>query len=389
MVKHRRYLIDQLLGRVKALDALASNKGIKGSLARLVVMIFILSYFYFAREIQDFFGTVCSYSDWKCWQIRNGTSFYIAVIFLAIPICFNCANILKCYNVYWRNKKRWKVYCPSQVALLMRDADPLTKFERRKRRADSDIPRLLDAITYQRRHVRLGVVLSMLSRRHVDLGMHAYFVMGDMALLKQHFYVASKLCAVSLHEDGGPISLDLDSFLVALLSDSPTVITLFSTLEQSDAEAPPDDPRYSQFYAHMFQLVLRDDHALLRQKIAVAAREAGKSHRNEFATGQDLYSLLLTGDKAGLEARLDQRARDTSVNPWIEDFFAGAAMLEAKLCWLKGIRVQTENAMIPMTLLPVQPLAQYDNVYEFLQPGWKPPLQGALGRLISTRLKRS
>ena len=383
MVKRRLYLIDQFLGRVKALDAQTRNKDIKGSLARLVTMIFILNLFYFSREIQDFLGTVCSYSDWKCRQARNGAGFYIAAIFLAIPICFDCANIIKCCNVYWRNKKRWKVYCPSQVALLMRDADPLTKFERRKQRADGDIPRLLDAITYQRRYVRLGVVLSMLSRRHVDLGMHAYFVMGDMALLKQHFYVASKLYAVSLHEDGGPISLDLGSFLVALLSDSPMVIKLFSTLEQSNDEAALDDPRYSQFYAHMSQLVLRDDHTLLRQKIAVAAREAGKSHRDEFAPGQDLYSLLLTRDKAGLEARLDRRARDTSINPWIEDFFAGAAMLEAKLCWLKGIPVQTDNAMIPMALLPVQPLAQYDDVYEFLQLGWKPPLQGALGRLIS------
>ena len=217
--------------------------------------------------------------------------------------------------------------------------------------------------------------------------MHAYFVMGDVELLKQHFHVASRLHAVSMNDDGGPTTFQFLSFLVALLSDSPTVIESFSTREPREYVSARDDPRYSQFHAHMFQLVLQDNRALLREKIAIATRKAGKRYREEFAAGRDLYSLLLAHDKTGLELRLDRLARIKSVNPWIEDFIAGAAMVEAKLCWLKGIPVEINNPLIPMALLPVQPLAHYDDVYDFLRPGWKPPLQGALGKLLS-RLRR-
>lgn len=268
----------------------------------------------------------------------------------------------------------------------MTNSDLISKFDGRKQRAAGDIPRLIEEISYHRRRIRLAVVLSNLSLRHLDLGMHAYFVMGDMAMLRQHFHVASKLRVASINEDGrATFELDIP-FLFAMLSDSPEVINSLSTLEPSKYVHERDDPRRPQYYVHMLQLALRDDHTLLREKIALAARKAGKSYREEFAAGQDLYSLLLARDKAGLEARLNRRARIKSVNPWIEDFIAGAAMVEAKLCWLKGIPVQIDNPLIPMALLPVQPLAHYGDVYEFLQPGWKPPLQGALGKLIS-RLK--
>lgn len=260
---------------------------------------------------------------------------------------------------------------------------PEEKFARVAPELLAELTTVADWYRYGWKRLRRGVVLGHLARNHVGLGVNAYFVQGDLQQLKQHFHVASVLYAYSVNEDGGP-AFELDtSFLVALLSDSPKVIKLFSTLKPSEFAPARDDPRQSQFYAHMFQLVLQDDRALLREKIALAARKAGKRDRGEFAAGQDLYSLLLARDKAGLEARLDRRARIKSVNPWVEDFIAGAAMVEAKLCWLKGIPVQINNPLIPMALLPVQPLAHYDDVYDFLQPGWKPPLQGALGKLIA------
>jgi hypothetical protein len=62
-------------------------------------------------------------------------------------------------------------------------------------------------------------------------------------------------------------------------------------------------------------------------------------------------------------------------------FLAGQSTVRAKLCWIKGIPLQIEGPWVPMELMPIQPLAHYDDEYEFLKPGWVPPPQGLAGKI--------
>lgn len=55
--------------------------------------------------------------------------------------------------------------------------------------------------------------------------------------------------------------------------------------------------------------------------------------------------------------------------------------METKLCWLKGINIQIDSPLVPMALMPVKPLDYYDEVYEFLQADWVPPVQGLMGKV--------
>ena len=84
-----------------------------------------------------------------------------------------------------------------------------------------------------------------------------------------------------------------------------------------------------------------------------------------------LHAMLL--QKEGLQALIENQAKIKSVHELEGQFLAGFAMIHAKLCWCRGIEVQIENPLIPMDLLPIEPLDFYDVEYDFLRPGWSPP----------------
>jgi hypothetical protein len=233
----------------------------------------------------------------------------------------------------------------------------------------------------------LSWILLCMSSRHLQCGMHAYYVNRDATQFKQEFYVASmlELRRYNFHHEQ---EFGLGSVLsYALLSDCSRVISEAAALEVPEHLKHRDDPRASNFLLHMYQLAVRGEEDALRKKIAIGAKRSGKSFREEFASGTDFFSLLLARDKRGLEARITMLTRIPTKAAVFEGLIALGAAKEAKICWLKGIEVQIDSPMLPMELMPHQPLPHYDNVYDFLEAGWKPPLQGALGKLIS-RLRR-
>ncbi|WP_133649781.1 hypothetical protein [Paraburkholderia flava] len=64
-----------------------------------------------------------------------------------------------------------------------------------------------------------------------------------------------------------------------------------------------------------------------------------------------------------------------------DEFMSYTGTLEAKLSWYRGIQVEIDHPLVPMELMPVQFLDHYDDVYDFLKPGWVPPPQGLVGRV--------
>ena len=250
------------------------------------------------------------------------------------------------------------------------------------------MPALIEKIRYRIKPIDLGGCYSLLSGYHQRLGVYDYFVEGHIYDLKQHFYTANQLeqACVGL-ESHSPTLATHHTFLYGLLSDSPAVINWLKTADSDQMRQERDNPRLPWFYNHMTQLVLLDKWDALPAKIEKAAQKAGKGLREKFASGQDFHSLLLKRDKTGLEQLLTNEARKRQGDPLLEDWIAEASTWRAKLCWLKGIPVQIDSPLVPMELMPIQPLAHYDDVYDFLQPGWVPPSQGIVGR-VSRWLKR-
>ena len=240
-----------------------------------------------------------------------------------------------------------------------------------------------DDYRYGHRRYVLTAVLSHMVYGHLYQAMYANYVNHDSSQFRQEFYVASQI-ELRRHRVHGAQSMETwRPLLYATLSDDETIIDEMAKLETPEHLKLRDDPRAPNFLVHMFQLAVRGEDVPLREKISVGAQRSGKRYREEFASGTDFFSLLLARDKAGLEARIGRLAKRTGGDhPAFEGFMRTDAVLEAKICWRRGIEVRVDHPMVPMGMMPIQPLAHYHNVYDFLELGWKPPLQDRLGLLV-------
>jgi hypothetical protein len=228
-------------------------------------------------------------------------------------------------------------------------------------------------LRYQTQYHKInrGSVLRNIAPLSEDRGLKCFFIDDDLGGLKQDFYVVCKLYMASQKEGepGGDVFVTYEPFLFGLLSDSPEIYDWLTHAELKNK----GEVKTPHFLFHQFQLVLRRDDDALRETIAVVAKKGGNQNKALSQAGQDFFSLLLKQDKEGLQALIEDQAKIKSVNELEGQFLAGFAVVHAKLCWYRGIEVHIQNPLVPMQLMPIEPLDSYDVEYDFLRPGWTPP----------------
>lgn len=265
-----------------------------------------------------------------------------------------------------------------------------------KRNRDSAInenPRLAYEFRYMRTKRNLAALLSHIAGNHEWIGTYDGFVNSDIVGMKQNYYVSSRLKSLEIqYLSEYQTRFFSPRFLYAMLSDSTKVIDAYAHFEPGEYVLHRSKPNLPQFQAHMYQLALRDEHDGIREKIQIAAQKAGKKLREEYRDERDFYSLLLKRDKQNLEGLILEKAKQWQAvikrdgmtgTPITADIMATSAMEYAKLCWLKGVEVEIDHPLVPMELLPIEPLPQYDDVYDFLNPNWVPPQQNLLVKITN------
>ncbi|MEW5789409.1 MAG: Imm49 family immunity protein [Pseudomonadota bacterium] len=257
----------------------------------------------------------------------------------------------------------------------------------------------ISALTHQVRDPAVdnrGALLNRMARDHVALGLHGFYREGSPESLKQHFHVASRLRLASLREPGGETLGSRSPFLYALLSDNATLIDAYA--RAAPGRSRPDQPLRLPFHVHLLQLAIRGDFAGLACKLDIVGKgiEAREGSRK---AGQDFYSLLGRRDQAGLENLLLEEARvweaklarGKEVGDAQHRQFMAACAMKVKLCWMHGLPVRVEHPLVPMELMPLRPLARYEDPYDFLDaradrhPPPRPRLMNRLGGWMRAR----
>lgn len=253
---------------------------------------------------------------------------------------------------------------------------------------EEKLGRNLDRVQLERKR-GLSWALRCLDSHALTKGTCAYYLGGDAAAFRQWFYVGSKLVIANfahagIWERGGNGVLGMGGCLLyALLSDNEEVIQTLARAENELMRKERNNPLYPAFHVHMIQLTILGEDSALLEKVAKLAKNGEKRYRKEAAAGEDFYTLLVRRDKAALERYITGKsAKIKSADILFEDVMSYLGTLQTKLCWYRGIDVQIDSPLVPMELMPVRPLPRYDNHYDFLEPGWKPPVQGRLGRLL-------
>lgn len=253
-----------------------------------------------------------------------------------------------------------------------------------------DIKRSLLLLEQEFQTLDISSVLCHLAMAHENLGLIALYAHQDIAAFKQHWSVVSKLRVhAARHEpdsenyvSGGTMSREME-LLYAFVSDNPAAIEEVATLDTPRLIRYQDDAKAREFTFHLAQLVIRGDYEAAQAKIERGAKKAGGSLKKAYATGTDFYSLLIKGDKAGLEASIMDYTKQEEKNtlPTVCDFIRPVSTFRAKLCWRKGIPVEIEHPMVPMAWMPIAPLSHYDDIYDFFAPDWTPPDQSLFARV--------
>ncbi|WP_080405160.1 contact-dependent inhibition immunity protein BcpI [Burkholderia ubonensis] len=259
------------------------------------------------------------------------------------------------------------------------EIDELANFVNREKER---VPDLVNAIFYRRNKVRLGAVYEGLASRARAQAVYEYFGKENIAASKQNFYLSSKLSIESCDLDGGASFTTGLEMLCAILSDNESVIEAAARVETSALLNGRDDPKSAAAFQYRFQLAILGKDQELEALIEEVRRKGTKADRQAISNGEYFFSLLLSRDAAGLRALIEKRhANIKSVWPDFEDFISYLGTLETKICWRRGIPIEVDHPLVPMGLMPVKPLDHYDDVYDFLKPGWVPPQQGLIGRV--------
>ncbi|MDR1708322.1 MAG: hypothetical protein LBS70_01210, partial [Candidatus Accumulibacter sp.] len=154
-------------------------------------------------------------------------------------------------------------------------------------------------------------LFSFMADSHEKLGILAYFVHHDMAAFKEHWALASKLWLhASRHlplkdyyMSGGETKYTLAvNFLYPLVSDDARVIEEVAALESPVLLMYRNEPKAAEFDFHLAQLVIRGDYEAAQAKIALGAKKGRSEYKQAYASGTDVCSLVMKGDKAALES---------------------------------------------------------------------------------------
>jgi hypothetical protein len=242
---------------------------------------------------------------------------------------------------------------------------------------------------YSKEAPKFEHLFDRIASAHEHLGLIAYFVRRDWLAFKKHWHILSRISVLaSRHEPdsdnyitGGSMSRERD-LLYAFISDSPLAISEVVALDTPRLRRWRDTPKAAEFSFHLAQLAMRGDEEEIEEKIAVGAKKAGGHLKESYAKNTDFYSLLMRGDKAGLEASImDCTKAEQKHTMIICDFIRPLSTFRTNLCWYKGIPVEIEHPMMPMDWMPIAPLAHYEDVYDFLSPAWTPPDQSLFARV--------
>lgn len=208
--------------------------------------------------------------------------------------------------------------------------------------------------------------LSMLRSDHLNVAIYDYFSAGDELSLKKNLYAASELTPEILrYGEQYAFSTDIEIFC-SLMSDCDSVVVDICNFDDGAFSRNKNNPLLHQFVSHMYQLAIKSDWSELQVKIDRIAKNGRKNERKKSMNGQDFFSLLIAGDVKGLEKSILEKVSEKPLRPIVEGVLSVAATLEAKICWRHGIEVKFDSPLIPENLLPIRPLPEYVNSYDFM-----------------------
>lgn len=226
-----------------------------------------------------------------------------------------------------------------------------------------------------------AINLKSLAKNTSIRGFNAFYFEHDVSATKQWFYLTAKLLAKSCEYTKGWNMWTPHEFIFALLSDSPEIIEVYKKLDtQNNSDYPPlqecyELPKEGRFYVLLMQYLLRSDWHTIEQMWETYQQKIKKQdsyHIDEF----QFYFALRDGDTQimreiitrYLAPRTHKYLNKHIVMEFSGEFWSHRPTMYSKLAAMFGYELDIEHKLIPKELIPVRPLAHYDDYYDFFAP---------------------
>jgi hypothetical protein len=241
--------------------------------------------------------------------------------------------------------------------------------------------------------------MSELSRQAVAAAMVAWFRDKDLLKCKHAAFVATKIDRLlrQLDQDwltGSPVAFGLFWPMCLLLSDHEELIQWYAAFDWY-AGWDGDQPRpkwisqrnYEDLYCgYQTTLALRGEWSRVGER-SERWLDAPPARLKRFIPDMRFFLALAKGDVAGMEQALaeivspkQRRLREHWHGGYTHRLVSEEAVAYAKIAWRNGYRVDVDTPYIPREWLPVSPLPEYSDPYDFMQGFdiWQPlPARGS------------
>ncbi len=205
----------------------------------------------------------------------------------------------------------------------------------------------------------------------------SWFQAGDPQLLRQHAYTASKLERMYYQRASGEWQGAFCHFM-ALMSDYEPLIQWQSQFisplyRVTGGKAVRNRVGCPEYHAFQAILAMQGKWDLLGERAEyILANPPGKKMA-KYQIDQEFYLALAKGDVPAMEQALHTL---TVTKSKVRNFDGALGLTEhlmsmfgfiyAKIAWRAGYQVQVDSPYLPMEWLPVTPLANYEDEYDFV-----------------------
>lgn len=245
---------------------------------------------------------------------------------------------------------------------------------------------------------RTGCLLS-LSTSFCEKSLASYFIEKALVGMRQHSYAAAKLRCMYLHEKPSE-NLGWFGLLFSLLSDSPDIIHWFSQHSASLQGAYHKKLYRNQVNSNEYLnlqslLALQGKFDLLGERAEYFLAHPPKNGHKRFKPDHEFYLGLAKGDTIQMEQaiatlcspKVCNRRNFIEGEPIAEHLFSISSVYYSKIAWRHGNEVAVDSPYIPLDLLPIAPLKEYVDEYQFMTDfDIFKPLKGDFKQLSPTRI---
>ena len=241
-----------------------------------------------------------------------------------------------------------------------------------KAHADRDINQPIYLIENNQGN-RAGCVMGLSSHAEAN-AMYAWFGLHDLEAMRQWCYVAAKLDQMAYQIKSDTINPGWKTLqlLKPLLSNNDVLIDWFAHYDQMYDMKRVENHKTHDFWAYQAVLALRGEwDRLIERCEKIIGDPPDANAEKKYLMDHYFYLALARRDICKMQEVLAQlvtpHPRVDEGSGFTEDLISTTAVVYAKIAWRHGFQVKVDSSYIPAEWLPIEPLIQYDDHYNFLK----------------------